>query len=235
MLVARRAERLEALATELRATGVDVITIPLDLTVANAPFRLFDALSMRGITVDVLVNNAGAGTYGPLALENPTRLAAEVQLNVYAVTMLSRMFLPQLLASNDGWLINVSSTAAYQPIPYMATYAATKAYVRSFTESLWGEARGTHLKVIALAPGPTQTEFFQAAGSDRFAIGQQIPVAAVVDTVLRALERRRPPLSVVAGWRNAIGAKAAALVPRRLLVAALAKKTAPDAPSEPPQ
>lgn len=229
VLVARRAERLESLAAELRATGVDVVTIPLDLTVPDAPFRLADALSIRGITIDVLVNNAGAGTYGPLGEEDPHRIAAEVQLNVYAVTMLCQQFLPQLLASKDGWLVNVTSTAAYQPLPYMAVYAASKAYVRSLTEGLWGEAKGTPLKVIALAPGPTQTEFFQAAGSDRFAIGQQLPIPVVVDTVFRALERRRPPLSVVAGWRNALGAWAAPLVPRRLLVSALAKTTAPEA------
>ncbi len=228
VLVARRQDRLEELARELReAHGVSVRVVPLDLTAPTAAATLLETLGAAGVSVDVLVNNAGFGTYGPFADEDLDRIVAETQLNVTAVTALSRAFFPQLLAAGNGLLVNVSSTAAYQPIPHIAVYAATKAYVRSLTEALWYEARGTGLRVIALAPGPTHTEFFEAAGSDKFAIGQVLAVPDVVGAVFRALERRNPPPSVVAGVRNKVTAVAGRFVPRRVLIGASGRLAAP--------
>lgn len=226
VLVARRREPMEELATELRTThGVTAHVVPLDLAQPAAPARLLAEVTERDLDVHVLVNNAGFGTYGPFAGEDPDRIAAEVAVNVTAVTLLSRLFLPTLLRADDGVLLNVASTASYQPGPNLAVYAATKAYVRSLTEAIWQETRGTGLSVLALSPGPTQTEFFEAAGSDRFKVGQMLSVADVVDVAFRTLGRRNPPPSVVAGARNRLTAVVTGLVPRRLTLAVAGRLT----------
>lgn len=226
VLVARRREPMEELAAELHsAHGVTAHVVPLDLAQATAPARLLAEVTERDLDVHVLVNNAGFGTYGPFAGEDPDRIAAEVAVNVTAVTLLSRLFLPTLLRADDGVLLNVASTASYQPGPNLAVYAATKAYVRSLTEAIWQETRGTGLSVLALSPGPTQTEFFEAAGSDRFKVGQMLSVADVVDVAFRALGRRNPPPSVVAGARNRLTAAVTGLVPRRLTLAVAGRLT----------
>ncbi|HEY0214907.1 MAG TPA: SDR family NAD(P)-dependent oxidoreductase [Cellulomonas sp.] len=217
VLVARRRDRLDALAATLAAEhGATATVLPADLADPAAPARLVTELATRGIRVDVLVNSAGFGTYGPFEAEDPARIADEVQVNVAAVTLLSRLLMPDLLAAPSGVLLNVTSTAAYQPGPSFAVYAATKAYVRSLTEAIWQEHRGSRLRVLALAPGPTETEFFEAAGSDGFNVGQMLTVPQVVDVAFRALDRRDPPPSVVAGAQNRVTAVAAALAPRRL-------------------
>lgn len=192
--------------------------LPADLTDPAAPAALAAELVSRGLLVDALVNSAGFATYGPFADEDLERVAAEVQVNVAALTLLSRLLLPDLVASRRGVLVNVASTAAYQPGPSFAVYAATKAYVRSLTEAIWQEHRGSRLRVLALAPGPAETEFFAAAGSDRFRVGQVLTVPEIVDVAFRALDRRNPPPSVVAGLRNRVTAVLAQLVPRRVLL-----------------
>ena len=212
-----------------------VTPIPLDLTAPGAARALVAELDERGIEIRTLVNNAGVGTYGPFAGEDLDRITTEITLNVLALTQVTRLLWPQLLAAGNGVLINVASTAAYQPAPYIAVYAATKAYVRSFGEALWYEARGTGTRVLTLAPGPARTEFFEAAGSDAFVVGQELGIGQVIDIALRALDRRVPPLSVVTGWRNAFAARLAAFVPRRALVmiAGRAMRPGPEAPTEP--
>lgn len=224
VLVARRLDRLEAIAARLtRDHGVTATPVALDLTRPEAPAELAERLA--DAPVRALVNNAGFGTYGPFVEEDPARIADEVALNVGAVTQLSRLFLPRLLAAPSGLLVNLTSTAAYQPIPRIAVYAATKAYVRALTEALWEETRGTPVRVVALAPGPSRTEFFEAAGSEGFAIGQMLPPAAVVDTLFRHLERGGRAPSVVAGWRNGVSAAAAGLLPRRFVVRTVGRLT----------
>lgn len=213
VLVARRRDRLEQLAAELPSTTCTVL--PADLSDPGTPAELLGELARRGIRVDVLVNSAGFGSYGRFEAEDPDRIADEVQVNVGAVTALSRLLMPDLLSSRHGVLLNITSTAAYQPSPSLAVYAATKAYVRALTEAIWQENRGTPLRVLALAPGPTETEFFEAAGSDRFKVGQMLTVPQVVDVAFRALDRRDPPPSVIAGRRNRWTAVAAGLLPRR--------------------
>ncbi|MEN1975774.1 SDR family NAD(P)-dependent oxidoreductase [Cellulomonas sp. P4] len=219
VLVARRADRLTALADRLAAEhGAAATVLPVDLADPGGPAELVAGMRERGLRADALVNSAGFGTYGPFAGEDPARIAAEVQLNVAALTVLSRLLLPDLVAAPAGVLVNVASTAAYQPGPSFAVYAATKAYVRSLTEAIWQEHRGTPLRVLSLAPGPTETEFFEVAGSDRFRIGQVLTVPQVVDVAFRALDRRDPPPSVVAGRRNAVTAALAGALPRRLVL-----------------
>lgn len=217
VLVARRRDRLTALAAELEAEhGATSTVLPADLADPAAPAALVAELVGRGLLVDALVNSAGFGTYGPFEGEDPERITAQMQVNVAALTLLSRLLLPDLVAARRGVLVNVASTAAYQPGPSFAVYAASKAYVRSLTEAIWQEHRGSRLRVLALAPGPAETEFFAVAGSERFRVGQVLGVPEIVDIAFRALDRRNPPPSVVAGLRNRVTAVAAGLVPRRV-------------------
>ncbi len=166
ILVARSQERLRALADELaRDFGVRAEVIAADLTRADAARDLYAEAEVRGLTVDLLINNAGFGTHGPFETLAPARDHAEVMLNVAAVVDLTHLFLPAMLKRGDGAVINVASTASFQPVPYMAVYGATKAFVLSFSEALWAECRGRGVRVLALCPGTTATEFFDVVGT----------------------------------------------------------------------
>jgi uncharacterized protein len=164
-LVARRADKLERLAAELeRAHGVRVTVIPADLADDAASEEIFRALAARDIEVDVLVNNAGFGLVGPfLATDLATELRM-IRVNVTALTQLTKLFLPGMVARGGGRILNVASTAGFQPGPFMAVYYATKAYVISFSEALAEELRGTGVTVTCVCPGPTPTGFQEVAG-----------------------------------------------------------------------
>jgi hypothetical protein len=197
-----------------------VRVIARDLAAPEAPAAIADELAREGIDVDVLVNNAGYGTYGPFA---ETDLAAELgmlQLNVVALTHLTKLFLRPMLARRRGRILNVASTAAFQPVPYMAVYGATKAYVLSFTEALWAETRGTGVRVTALCPGATNTAFFDTA-SDSASIGRRMDPAQVVAAALGGLGHRRS--TVVPGLGNRLLAGSSRLVSRQA-VARLAER-----------
>lgn len=214
VLVSRRTGELEAIAERLRATyGVDVVVLGADLSEEAARDELAAELGRRGIEVDVLVNNAGFGTMGELATAEVARLNDEVALNCAAVAHLSRLFLPAMLERDAGDIVNVASTAAFQPIPTMAVYAATKAFVLSFTEALWAETRRTGVRVTAICPGPTETSFFDVAGNDQVMTRRRTPEQVVAAT-MDGLEHRRP--SVVDGRFNAVQARFARLVPARV-------------------
>ncbi|QMU76688.1 SDR family oxidoreductase [Streptacidiphilus sp. PB12-B1b] len=218
VLVARREDRLNALADELRARhGHDAHVVAADLAAPGAGARLAAELQRRGLSVDVLVNNAGVASHGDLADTDPDRLTGQIQLNVTTLTDLTRACLPGMLRRGYGAVVNVASSAAYQPVPHMAVYAATKAYVLSFTEALWAETRRTPVRVLAISPGATETEFFDIAG-EAARVGRTQTPAAVVATALRALDRRSGPASVVSGLGNAVNAVAVRLVPRRTAV-----------------
>lgn len=229
VLVARRLDRLEALSGELTATyGVQAAAIPLDLSLPGAGEALAEEVVRRGLTVTSLVNNAGFGTYGPFHTENAKRLQEMINLNVTAVVDISRAFIERLQAAGTGVLVNVASLAAHQPIPNMAAYAATKAFVLNFTEALWQESLGTGLRVIALSPGLTRTEFFDDINSEGASTGGTFQTPQeVVATALRALDRRTPPPSVISGTRNRLMANAGRLLSRRrtVLVVAATNKT----------
>jgi short-subunit dehydrogenase len=200
VLVARRQDRLRAVASEIKKQfGVSVTVISRDLSAPRAGAVLLSDIARRGIQLDVVVNNAGFGTYGPLQGEDPDRIADEVALNVGAVVDISRAALPGMLARNIGAIINVASTADFQPLSNFATYAATKAFVLSFTEALWGETEHTGVRVLALCPGATATEFFEVAGSDAIT-GPLAPASDVIAAALRGLDRRQP--SVIHGSGN---------------------------------
>ena len=216
VLVARRAERLEALAAELReAHGIVATVIPADLSKPRAGEALAAATEKLGIEVHSVVANAGFGTYNDFAHEDGARIADEVAVNVGAVVDVAHAFYPQLLRHGDGALITVASTAAFQPVPNMAVYAASKAFVLSFTEALWYEARKSGLKVIALCPGVTETEFTDVAG-DVAAVAAPQTAEQVIRTALRALDRRNPPPSVISGRLSKFLAGTAGLLSARV-------------------
>jgi short-subunit dehydrogenase len=176
--------------------------------------------------VTSLINNAGFGTYGQFHEEDAERVRKEIALDVSALVDISHALIDALRSSGTGFLINVASNAAYQPTPNMAVYGAAKAFVLSFTEALWYESRGTGLRILALSPGATSTEFFDVVGTDAADGGtpRQTP-AQVVDTALRALDRKNPPPSVISGRRNQIMALGGRFVSRRLLVSGLGRMT----------
>ena len=197
--MARRAERLHALAAELQPK-VPVTVVALDLARGGADAELEAALA--GIEVDLLVNNAGAGHTGRFHEEPPDRLTGMIDLNVRAAVALTRRFLPPMVARGRGAVLNVASMSAFQPVPYLATYAATKAFLLSFTEALAVELAGTGVKVQALCPGNIPTGFQQVAGTDAVAFNRTPPMSAaeVADKALRALEGG--PVVVVPGRRD---------------------------------
>ncbi len=225
VLVARSADRLEALAGELAARhGVRAVPIPADLARPGAVAGLSAELARREIAVDVLVNNAGFATYGPFEAASAGREGEEVQLNVAAVVDLCHAHLPGMLARGRGAIVNVASTAAFQPVPYMAVYGATKAFVLSFSEALWEEARGRGVAVLALCPGATDTAFFEVAGV-RGLFGTRARPEAVVERALRALARGKS--HVVPGLGNALLTVSPRFTPRSVTVRVAASMTRP--------
>lgn len=158
VLVARRADRLDALAAELRAAhNVKVDVIPLDLAVEAPGEHLLEATAGRGLMVTSVVNNAGAGIWERFADTDQAMLRQVVAVNAAAVMDISRAFLPGMLGRGRGYLLNVTSLAAYASFPMQGVYSATKAFVLSFTEAVWAETRGSGVRVFALAPGVTET------------------------------------------------------------------------------
>jgi hypothetical protein len=213
VLVARRADRLADLADDLRNRhGRTVHVHAADIAARGAVDRLSGELAAAGVRVDVLVNNAGVGLpAGPFHEADPATLTAMLDLNIVALTEMTRTFLPPMVAAGYGAVVNVASTAAFQPLARVATYAATKAYVLSLTEAVWAETFGTGVRVLAVCPGMTVTEFFETAGAQPS--GAQVQTAdEVVAEAMAALARRGPTL--VTGGRNRILSLLPRLLPR---------------------
>ena len=216
IIAARRTDRLNTVAKSITAeTGAAVKVLAADLSVPNSAAKL--AKAVGSTPVDVLVNNAGWGSIGPFSGEDLSSMADEINVNVIALTQLSRLFVGPMIERGRGTIINIASTAAYQPVPNMSVYAATKAYVLSFTEGLWGELQGTGVTAIAVSPGGTATEFFDVAGGRAMSGGLMTP-AQVVATALSALDASSPAPSVIVGARNRVMAVAGRFVPKRQLI-----------------
>ena len=221
IISARRVDRLEQLATQLRAShAVEVSVIASDLARPDGAAQLAAAVGDREI--DILINNAGWGSIGQFAAEDSVGITEELQVNVVSLTQLSRAFLPGMLGRDRGVIVNIASTAAYQPVPNMAVYAATKAYVLSFTEALWGEVRGSGVEVLAVSPGGTATEFFDVAGG-RAMTGSLDTPQHVVDVALAALGATNPPPSVIVGARNRAMAAANRFAGRAMVIKVASK------------
>lgn len=218
VLVARRIELLEQLAAQLRRDHrVAAHVIPLDLATPDAAEKLSTAVQERGLTLDALVNNAGFATHGDIADADPGRLSEEVSLNCQALVGITARFLPAMRARHSGTIINVASTAGFQPVPHMAVYSATKAFVLTFTEALWGELRGSGVRVLAVCPGATDTPFYEITG-EAAVVGRKRTPRQVVEHTMRALRSNKP--SIVDGASNALVARLATrMLPRRTVIA----------------
>jgi hypothetical protein len=213
ILVARRADRLARLAEEL---GGDewAVALPLDLASTRAAVRLREQVASRGCAVDLLVNNAGLGHTAPFEQQPPEVVRAMIDVNVRALVELTHAFLPGMKERGRGCIVNVASNAAFQPVPFLAVYAATKAFVLSFTEGLAEELRGSGVRAQALCPGLTQTEFLDVAGTHEGLRVTRTPMLTAEDVVeasLRGLDRGR--LRVVTGWTNRFAVFAQRFVP----------------------
>ncbi len=217
ILVARSEDKLHALADRLATQhAIRAEVIATDLSHADAAHNVFTEVQRRGLTVDILINNAGFGTYGPFETLDAEREQQEIRLNVATLVDLTHRFLPPMVARRQGAIINIASVAAYQPSPYAAVYGASKAFVLSFTEALWGEYRTKGVRILALSPGATSTEFFAVAGAQGAVPGNMETPETVVRVGLRALEQGRP--SVVSGRQNALLANLPRFFPRGFVV-----------------
>jgi short-subunit dehydrogenase len=227
-LVARRRDRLEAVANALRAQNRAAFVYPTDLEDPAAPGALFDALARDGHTVGWLVNNAGFGSNGAFAELDPARELAMLEVNVRALTALTRLALPGMIARRRGCVLNIGSTAGFQPGPYMATYYASKAYVNAFSEAVALELEGTGVTLTLSCPGATATEFAAVAGNERSKLFQSVKPATAADVAREAYaamnEGRR---MVIHGAMNAFGVQGLRLMPRAAVLRMAARLNRP--------
>ena len=218
VLVARRADRLEDLASRLaKDHGVQARAMSADLADPRAPSLIHDG--MRGAPADILINNAGFGIRGPFTTTDWEAEARLLQVNVGALVHLTKLLLPEMVKRRSGRILNVASTAGFVPGPFMAMYYASKAFVVSFSESIANELQGTGVSATVLCPGPTRTEFADAAGvSDAHLFKGPVMSAAEVALIgYRAMMEGKP--EVIAGARNLWTMRGARLLPRTKLAA----------------
>jgi hypothetical protein len=213
VLVARRKDRLDSLAKDLG----NARAVAIDLSKANAAAKLMADIEAAGEEVEVLVNNAGFGLIGKFADLDAKRLRQMIDLNVGVLTDLCRAAAPQMIARKSGAILNIASTAAFQPGPNMAVYFATKAYVLSFTEALHEELKPHGIKVSCLCPGPTRTEFGEVAGFGGNGLFDRVVMESpdVVEAGLAALDKNRAVM--VPGWKNKAVAASTRFAPRSIV------------------
>ena len=227
ILVARSEDKLQHLAAQLQQEfNILVEIIVQDLSAPGAGTAVFDAVVKKGWTVDLLVNNAGFGDYGVFADRPLVKQLTMVQLNIVALVELSHLFLQGMRVRKSGSIINVASIAGFQPMPYLSMYAATKAFVLSFSESLWAENKDLGIRVLCLCPGPTESDFFAAAEFPKSMASTSgrklVPADEVVRDALKALDKNESNV-VTGGIANRIIANMPRLMPRELLVNSVAK------------
>lgn len=221
VLVARNAAKLTQFADELqREFGISAKAVPLDLTAASAPQSLFDQLQHDSIAVDILVNNAGYGVLGEFAKVSLEDNLGQIQLNITALTHLTRLFLGPMIERRFGKILNVASTAGFQPGPLMSVYYASKAYVISFSEALANELQGTGVTVTCLCPGATDTGFQGRAGLENTLLFKKL---RPMDAKTVACDGYRGLMAgkviVISGFRNWLLAESVRFSPRRLVTA----------------
>ena len=231
ILVARSEAKLRGLAEELARThSVKADAIASDLSKPGAGAALHAATKAKGLAVDLLINNAGFGSFGRFETIDPKQESEMVQVNIATPLELCHAYIPDMLARGGGTVVNVASTAGFQPMPYFSTYAATKAFLLSFSDALWAEYRKRGVHVLAVCPGPTRTGFFDATKSDvieKVGLFQNLMMSSdkVVAQSLRALERRKH--YVVTGWINWIAAHSSRFGPRWLVALVTSLMTRP--------
>lgn len=213
VLTARRLDRLQEVAKSLSTKhGIQTQVFAADLAQRVAPQRIYDFTRDKGLRIDLLINNAGFGQYGELHQVETERLVDMVEVNCTAVVHLTRLFLPDMVARHSGDILILASTAAFQAVPYISTYAATKAFDLLFAEGLAEEMKPHGIRVCALCPGSTESEFHAVAQQERFTAKKQEPAGKVARTGLQALEAGKS--YVISGVGNYLGAHSQRLVPR---------------------
>ncbi len=220
ILVARTADKLRQLASELEKTqGTRSLILAADLTEPGAPAYVIDQTARADIIVDVLVNNAGFGQYGLFAENDLEECLRQIQLNVTTLTHLTRLYLPGMIERQSGRILNVASTAAFQPGPLMAVYFATKAYVLHFSEAIANELYGTGVTVTCLCPGATATEFHKRANATGMRLLRMgsMDARTVAEDGYRALMEGKP--LVISGFKNWLVAQSVRFSPRGLVTA----------------
>ena len=216
VLTARRLDRLQEIADGLRKKhGIQTHVVCADLAKREAPLEIFAFTGERGLRIDLLINNAGFGQYGEMSQVETQRLLDMVEVNCTAVVHLTRLFLPEMVARRSGDILILASTAAFQAVPYISTYAATKAFDLFFAEGLAEEMKPHGIRVCALCPGSTESEFHTVAGQEAFTAKNQEPADKVARTGLQALAAGKS--YVISGLGNYLGAHSQRLVPRRLV------------------
>jgi uncharacterized protein len=236
VLVARSEDRLVALANTLKSqygTRADVMV--QDLTQPDAVTLVYKAVEALGIEIDLLINNAGFGDYGAFCDRPRQKQLDMIQLNIAALVDLTHQFLPQMQERRSGSILNIASIAAFQPMPYFSVYAATKAFVLSFSEALWAENQSTGVHIMAVCPGPTESRFFEVADFPQTLAseGQGIVSAeVVVQEALQALDKRHFNV-VTGGMGNQMIVNAARFLPRQTLVNGIAKLFRPKSVQNP--
>lgn len=220
IITARTQSKLEQIAQELQSgKGSHVHVIPADLARAEAPDTIFAEVTRRGLRVDALINNAGFGSYGLFAATDLRTQLEMIQVNIAALTQLTKLFLPAMLERKHGRIMNVASTAGFQPGPLMAVYYATKAYVISFSEAIANELKGTGVTVTCLCPGATATEFAARADMEKsrlFKMGKMKSVD-VARAGYKAMMRGKT--TVITGGMNRLLAESVRFSPRKLVTA----------------
>jgi uncharacterized protein len=230
VLVARRKDELEALGRELEAAhGTKAVVIARDLAERSSPRQIYDEVQAQGLEIEFLVNNAGFGSNGPFVELDIQRELDMVDVNIKSLIELTYLFLPQMLNRRSGRVLNIGSTAGFQPGPFMATYYASKAFVNSFTEALAFELKGTGVTVTLSCPGATATEFSSSAGSENTALframGGVADAASVAREAYRGMKASKP--SMVHGFKNQAGVQALRVSPHSLVIAIAAKLNRP--------
>jgi len=226
VLTSRRADRLKELANAVTARyKIQTQIFPADLTRPQAPGEIFRFTEQKGLLIELLINNAGFGAYGEFRKVEVQRFLDMVQVNVASVVHLTHLFLPPMVERRSGYILIVASTAAFQPVPYISTYAATKGFDLLFAEGLAEEVRQHGVRVCALCPGSTVSEFNDVANQPPRMAGPQEPNEKVARVGLQALAEGKP--RVISGARNWLSVEAQRLAPRRLVTRVAARMFMP--------
>jgi len=221
VLVARGKDKMEALKTEFeKQFGISVYVISKDLSVQSAPKEVYDELEVQKIHIDYLINNAGFGDFGVFAECDWEKQFQMINLNITALTYLTRLFLPDMIKNKFGKILNIASTAAFQPGPTMSIYFATKAFVLSFSESIANELKGTNVTVTALCPGATETGFKAAAALDNSNLFKGNQIATSKDVAEFGYNSMMKGKTVVVhGFVNTLMSQSVRFAPRNIVTA----------------
>lgn len=228
VLVARSQDKLQQLAEQLKEQfQINTQIIVQDLSQPGAAQTLYDAIAQQDMTIDLLINNAGFGDYGKFLDRELSKQIEMIQLNITALVELTYLFLPAMKQRQSGAIVNVSSIAGFQPLPYMSVYAASKAFVLSFSEALWAENKDSGVRILALCPGATESNFFKVAQFPSSFASKNgtgyTSAEAVVRDALKALEKNQSNI-VTGGILNQAIANSPRFFPRDLLVSAVEKQ-----------